>query len=406
MKESEFHKELEKCVRCGACKSLCPTYLSALDETMGARGRVTMLGALVEKRLKPTNELSQRIFSCIQCEACKDLCPTGIDIPEAIYHGRMYLRNFYTKDRILRKTIKFSLERMDSLFSVFKGLYKTAYPFLYRTGKLRYIPHMASTPFKNSIQVYKQERKKGRVALFVGCSVNYLYPHLGTALLQVLIARGYEVVVLKGEVCCGAPMRAMGLEDEAVLLAQKNIEIFNKMRAEAILSICPTCTLTIRKQYPLLTGGTIEKIMDINEFFIRHDIINDLQTEKRVVTYHDPCHLRYGLNIYREPRELLGNIKGIEFVEMQNAEECCGFGGFFSLNFKSLSKDIGKKKMSNITNTNADTVVTSCPGCMMQLEDLRRDADTDIQIIHMVELIAEAMQGKSVDSSHLTVNRI
>jgi glycolate oxidase iron-sulfur subunit len=361
---------------------------------MGARGRITLLGALIKRELKPTRELSYKIFSCILCEACKDLCPTGINIPEAIYQGRIHLKDVYVGGRMLSKTVKYSVSKMDSLFTILRVFSRTLYPLLYRTGKLRYIPDIPARPFKDSFQVYKSEQKIGRIALFVGCSVNYLYPRIGEALVDILIRSGYEVVVLKSEVCCGAPMRAMGFEDEAAILARKNIEIFNKMRAEAILSLCPTCTLTIRKQYPQLTSDTIKKIKDINEFFFENDIISGLEIPRRIVTYHDPCHLRYGLDIQKEPRKILKELKGIDFREMQNAEECCGFGGLFSLDFKSLSVDIGKKKMDSISRTGADTVVTSCPGCIMQLEDLRKAANAKINIIHIVELLAEAVQGQ------------
>jgi len=283
---------------------------------------------------------------------------------------------------------------MDTVFSILRGLQKFFYPPLYKAGRLRYMPEIALSSFKDSAQVYKKNTKNiGRVAVFVGCSVNYFYPHLGAALLNILLSKGYEVVVLKGEVCCGAPYRSFGLEKEARALAKKNIELFNKMRVEAILCMCPTCTMVIKTQYPLLAGESIKKIMDVNEFFLKKDIISGLKTVRKTITYHDPCHLRYGLGIKDEPREVLKGIQGVEFIEMQNAEECCGFGGFFSLNFKELSKTIGKKKMSDIQNTWVDTVVTSCPGCMIQLEDLKRETNAGINIMHIVEVLDEAMHG-------------
>jgi len=394
MNELQYFQELSKCVKCGACKAQCPTYLSALDETMGARGRIAMLGALTENRLVPTKVLSDRIFSCILCEACRDLCPTGINIPEAIYHGRVNLRDFYSRGRLLRTAIKLSYSKMDTAFSILRGLQRFSYPLLYKTGSIRYMPYIASTPFKNTARVHKGIKKIGRVAIFAGCSVNYFYPHLGEALLNILLTKGYEVVVLKGEVCCGAPMRTLGLEEEAAKLAKVNIGLFNKMRTEAILCMCPTCTLTIKKQYPLIAGDSIEKIMDVNEFFVKKDFINGLRTVRQVVTYHDPCHLHYGLGIKEEPRQILKGIQGIEFIEMQNAEECCGFGGFFSLNFKELSRTIGRRKINSISSTQVDTIATSCPGCMMQLEDLiRRDITNGVNIMHIVEILDEAMHG-------------
>ncbi len=157
--------------------------------------------------------------------------------------------------------------------------------------------------------------------------------------------------------------------------------------------MCPTCTMVIKEQYPILTGNTIQNIMDVNEFIIKYEIATDLEINKKIVTYHDPCHLNYGLGVKDKPRQILKGIKGIEFIEMKHADECCGFAGFFSLLFKDISSDIGRKKIENISNTSAEMVVTSCPGCILQIEALKRKTKTKIKIKHIVEVLDEAMHG-------------
>jgi glycolate oxidase iron-sulfur subunit len=385
--------EASKCVRCGACKSLCPTYLTTQNETLGARGRVAMLGELGRERLAPTAVLADMIYSCMLCGACKNLCPAGINIPEVIYQGRGALRKSFSRGRLLRGALKMSVSGLDNIFAILRGCQKLFYGRLYRAGLVGYVPEIAPTPFKKTHQVYKTINKTGRMAIFAGCSINYFYPNLGEALSNILLSKGYEVVVFRGEVCCGAPFRSMGLKEEALKLAEKNIEHFNKVRAEAIISMCPTCTMVIRDQYPRLTGNTINNIMDVNEFLIRYNIAANLETGPSVVTYHDPCHLSHGLGIRDNPRHILKKIKGIEFIEMRHADECCGFAGLFSLHFKNMSKSIGRKKIDNISDTGADTVVTSCPGCIMQLEALRKETGSKFEIRHIVEVIDEAMHG-------------
>ncbi|MBI4654493.1 MAG: (Fe-S)-binding protein [Nitrospirae bacterium] len=412
MNEAAYLNELAKCVRCGACKSRCPTYLTVLDETTGARGRITMLGALMGDRLAPSKRLSEKIFECILCGACKGLCPTGIDILETIYHGRIRLKGFYNKGHLLMMAMRLSASRMNSAFFILRGAQKLLYHSLYKLNKFPYIPEIASISFKEASQVYpvrkkfspsefsngvyKGTKRIGRVAIFVGCSVNYFYPHLGDSLLNVLLSKDYEVVVLKGEVCCGSPMRSLGLEAEAIALAKKNVELFSRVKADAILSLCPTCTITIKNEYPLLIGDGIEKMMDVNEFLINNDFYKGLKISPRVVSYHDPCHLNYGLGIRNEPREILKNIDGIEFVEMEDAGDCCGFGGLFSINFKELSQRIGNKKVKSIHNTHIDTLVTSCPGCITQFESIKRQVGFDIDILHIIELIDMAIRGYEV----------
>jgi len=363
---------------------------------MSARGRIAMLGEVYGDRLSHTGRLAEKIFSCMLCGACKNLCPTGINIPEAIYQGRAALRQSYKKGRLLRKVLKLSISKLDITFSILRVMQKLLYQPVQAAAGLHSVPPVTSRPFKKSVQVFKKMKKIGRVAIFAGCSINYFYPDLGNALSRVLLSRGYEVVVFKGEVCCGAPLRSLGLEPETTKLARQNIEHFNRVRAEAIISMCPTCTMVIKDQYPLLTGDTISNIMDMNEFILKYDIASGLEMEPCRVTYHDPCHLAYGLQIKKEPREILNSIKGIEMSEMKHPDECCGFAGLFSVHFKDISKTIGSNKMENICNTSADTVVTACPGCVMQLEGLKRETNAKIRIKHIVEIIDEAMHGPAV----------
>jgi glycolate oxidase iron-sulfur subunit len=398
MTATSYQQDLAKCVRCGTCKTLCPTYLITRNESMSARGRVAMLGEVYGDRLSHTRRLADKIFSCMLCGACKGLCPTGINIPEAMYQGRAALRKSYKKGRFLGKALKLSVLRPDITFPILRIIQKLLYQPLQGAAGLRYIPPVTSRPFNRTVQVYKNRKKRGRVAIFAGCSINYFYPNLGNALLRVLLTRGYEVVVFKGEVCCGAPLRSLGLEPETAKLARQNIEHFNRVRAEAIISMCPTCTMVIKDQYPVLTGDTISNIVDINEFMLQHDLSSGLETEPCTVTYHDPCHLTYGLQIKKEPRDILRSIKGVEVSEMKHSEECCGFAGLFSMHFRDISKTIGSNKIENIRNSLADTVVTSCPGCVMQLERLKREEDAKISVRHIIEIIDEAMHGQT-DSS-------
>ena len=186
MDKPDCMSELSKCVRCGACKTYCPTYLTTHNESMGARGRVAMLGELGMKRLEPSKVLADRIFSCMLCGACKGLCPAGINIPEIIYQGRADLKNYYRKNRLLQQVMKYSVPRLDAVFSMLRVLQKTGRP-----GMLRNMPEIAQKPFKKSIQVYKNIKKKGRIAIFAGCSVNYLYPDLGNALSGILLSKGF-----------------------------------------------------------------------------------------------------------------------------------------------------------------------------------------------------------------------
>jgi glycolate oxidase iron-sulfur subunit len=387
MKHAEYEEELSRCVRCGSCKAYCPTYDEGLTEAMAARGRLTLLRGLLTHQLKPSPLLSERIFSCIQCGACEKLCPPGLHIMEMMYHARTLLKFADQKTRYLAPLIRFLVKRPQLGFKAARILNPFVHTFLAQRDILPFPLLLPNAPLRDDQQVYKPERKIGRVALFTGCSINYLLPSLGISLINILVHLGYEVVLPKGEVCCGAPLRSLGMEDEAAALAKKNLTIFSRLNAEAVLSLCPTCVLSLKHHYPVLAGRGLDHVMDISGFL--HDKWDPSHHSPlrnfRKVTYHDPCHLSYSLGIKKEPRDLIQRA-GAELVESGD-EGCCGFGGTFSLAFRDLSRSLMGKRAAAYRKTGSAAVITACPGCMLQLGGGMKD----IPVFHLVELLEEAI---------------
>lgn len=362
--------DLSRCVRCGSCKALCPTYSQETVEPMTARGRLALLWGLERKALSPTALLNERLFSCALCGICEAACPTGMEITEAIYSARSALRASDSKRRYLRAAAGFALRRPALAFGAASFL-RPLMPYILRKAGVPFGLDIPDEPLRGRRRIFKGTKtSRGRVALFTGCSVNYIFPHLGKRLIEMLLTLGYEVVLPPAEVCCGAPLRALGLEDEAVELSKKNIEVFGRLHAETVLSLCPTCTLTLKRHYPALTGAGIENAMDASEFLSgRLDARSEVS--RGAVVYHDPCHLRYGLGVKEQPRRLLAE-RGYEVVEKEPG--CCGFS--LSLTHEKLSAGL-------LEGFKADgTVVTACPGCMMQLRRRHK------RVVHLIEALA------------------
>lgn len=389
MQTSAYITELSKCVRCGSCKAFCPTYDEDLTEPMGARGRLTLLRGLMTRQLKPSALLNDRIFSCILCGTCENLCPLQIGITEAIYHGRRLLSPSDRSRRYLRMLVNFSIQRPMLSYRIARAMRYMGLSLQRISAILGTTPFnitIPDAPLRNEHQVYRPERKIGRVAVFTGCSINFLFPHLGASLINVLLHLGYEVVLPMGEVCCGAPLRSLGLEGKAIKMAERNHEVFSRLNAEAILSLCPTCILSIKLHYPRLIGKGLDNAMDISSF-----LIDRIETQPlypihglKTVTFHDPCHLKYPLGIEREPRDLI-RLTGVELVEAEG-KGCCGFGGVFGLQFRDISMSLLKKRADAYLSTGAEAVITSCPGCMLQLSSGLKDR----QVLHIIELLEEA----------------
>ncbi len=378
---TNLEKELLKCVRCGSCKVLCPTYQHGALEVTSARGRLVLLRGLLTGDIKPSPLLNERIFSCILCGACAGKCPLGIDIPEAIYHGRALLSKTDKERKQLRTIARFTTRWPDLSFKMLRMSQQVVLPYLYKKEIIPFIPEFPEIVHRSRGQVYKASQKRGRVAVFSGCSVQHLFPHLEEALIHVLNKLGYEVILPKGLVCCGAPLRTLGMEDESVVRARKNLSILNKLTVEAVLSLCPTCTLTLKTDYPKMVGKGVENAMDISVFL--NDKLEPARAAGKTAVYHDPCHLKYGLGIEREPREMITKA-GLELIGPRE-QGCCGFGGVFCMSQQEMSNTLLTACTTHLKQPESDTVITSCPGCMLQLNR----TVTDRPVLHLIELIEE-----------------
>jgi len=387
-------EHMEHCIRCGSCKATCPTYAQDTTEGMGARGRVMLVRALVRGELEQAPLLAQRLYSCLLCGLCEPLCPMGVDVTGIVYHGLARLWAFDPRGSLMRKLQREGFLHPGRTFSAGRILNPVLGPIAKKAGivpaglvpfdiKLPNAPlkksFLKKTPNKKQKSVFEPEGKAvGRVSVFAGCATNYIYPRIGHALIETLLSLGYEVVLPEGEVCCGAPLRAMGMEADAVELARANIEAFNSIEADAVLSPCPTCTLAIKKHYPGIVGQAIDNAMDPAEFLLkRAEHLNiDKYNLNGAVMYHEPCHLGAGLGAGGAPRAILDAL-GVEFTEPVN-KTCCG------LSQAGVYPDISDAQLEGLSREYADagTLITACPGCMAQLSR-RHD-----NVRHILELLA------------------
>ncbi len=352
---------------------------------MSGRGRITILNGIISGGIKPSRGALSKVFSCIQCGACARNCPPGINIPEVIYTGRKFLKRYAGSDRALRGITKLALKHPDICFDISQISRKPVHNYLKRKGLIPDAYTIPETSLKDLPQVIGPNQKRGRVAVFRGCSTNYFFPQLGRSLVRFLLNSGYEVVLPKAEVCCGVPFRSLGMEKQAKDFARKNYEIFGRIQADAVISLCPTCTMALKHEYLHLINKSIENATDLSSFIESH---NRFTFTNRVTTrafYHDPCHMLYSLNIKDEPREVLDRC-GISIVDNVR-HACCGFGGIYSIKFGDASMKQALARRQEIEKAGVETVITSCPGCMLQLKKVMGSVD----VIHIVEVIEKAM---------------
>ena len=237
-----------------------------------------------------------------------------------------------------------------------------------------------------------------KVALFATCLVDQLCPQVGVSTVEVLRRLGCEVVFDERQTCCGQPAFNTGYRKEAKKFARRFIEIFEETDAEAIVSPSGSCTAMVKHFHELFPDeekwrerakNIAAKTYEFTSF-----LVNVLKVEKLdssfhgKITWHDACHGLRELNLNSEPRKLLKNLDGSEFVEMQNADSCCGFGGTFSVKYPEISVAILDKKIECIEKSGADVVVSCDASCLMQIGGRLSRRGSKVRTMHVAEILA------------------
>jgi glycolate oxidase iron-sulfur subunit len=276
--------------------------------------------------------------------------------------------------------------------------------FLKALGQGRNIPEIAKVFLRDMVKKVNKPQDgkapKMRVGFFMGCATDFIYPELGLKLIDFLTKRGVEVVIPDEQNCCGAAIYFSGDFDTGRMLAEQNIKAFNDV--DYIVTACGTCSSTLKDYQKYLPDTEDQqkryeafekKVKDMTEFVI--DVMKikpeELKLKKefegKTATWHDPCHLVRYQNIKDQPRNILKALKGLKYVEMPNADLCCGMGGSFSVYHYDITKKIADKKMDGIKATGADIVVTACPGCMINLIDNTLRNKMPQKVHHLLELV-------------------
>ena len=244
----------------------------------------------------------------------------------------------------------------------------------------------------------KLAKPKHHVAYFVGCYAPNFAPETAAATIHVLNKNQAEVTV-PDFVCCGLPAAGYGDMESARDLARKNIELASKVKIDAIVTPCASCS-SFLKDYTKLLADDPEwaekarefagKVRDISELLVDIGLNTEMGELKRKVTFHDPCHLSHYQKIKNQPRTILKSIPGVEFVDMAESDMCCGAAGSYAFKNYDLSQKVLERKMGNVAKTGADTLVSSCPACIMQLACGVSQQKLPISVLEIVELLDEA----------------
>ena len=327
-KLEDFAEDINKCSKCGLCQSVCPVYKITGNDCAVSRGKFVMLDGVLKGDLKLNKNINKYLDLCLKCDKCKSFCPSAIDVCK-IFETAKYE---YAKKTLSGKFIFFLESKY--IFGNFINLFKTL-----------------SKPFRKKFS--KKSPDCLKVLYFKGC-VNNILPHTDNILNKLLENSNVEIIE-KDFDCCGLPFLSSGNLERFEEVKQHNLKMFD-CDFDYILTDCASCE-SILKIY------VDAKFINIGELIVMLNI--KFRFKKPVtVTFHKPCHLEN--DDFLKP--LIDNCENVEYIEMKDYDECCGFAGEFALKNNKISRLIAKNKAANIINSNAKYVITSCPGCELGLQ--------------------------------------
>jgi glycolate dehydrogenase iron-sulfur subunit len=411
----DYDKSLT-CIHCGLCLSSCPTYLETGNENESPRGRIYLMRAVQDGRLPVDDTTTRHIDLCLGCRACEAVCPSGVPYGELLEATRDHFEKNYRRSlgqRLLRRLL------IEKIFPFPARLKAALWPvrWMQALRAQRWLPPfareaLALLPAKTKevclpeISPATMTPARGRVGFVSGCVMSVLFGETNAASVRLLNRAGYEVVTPPGQGCCGALYAHGGNLAEARACARRNIAVFESEDLDAIIINAAGCGSTLKEYGHLLHEDPVwaergrqfsAKVKDLTEW-----LTPSLFSERgafRAVTYHDACHLAHPQRITRQPRELVRAVAGAAFVALPESDVCCGSAGSYNLTEPEMADRLQRRKIENILKTGAEVVVTTNPGCLLQIRaGLQKAGATHVRVLHIADFLDDTAATRSLSS--------
>lgn len=423
---TELDEQMIACMRCGMCQAVCPLYAETGREADVARGKIVLLERLSQELLKDPKGVKQRLDNCLLCGSCAAACPSGVKVLDLFLKARTIINGYLGLPPAKKAVFRQILTRpalfngLISIASKFQGVFtrSTGSEILgtscarFESGPLkdRHFMPLARIPWHKQVPEINEAAGPGdaKVAFFPGCLVDKVFPDVAQSVRKSLGHHGIKIYMPAQQSCCGIPALSSGDSKSFVQLVRQNIRLFAGKDFQFLVTPCATCTATIKEIWPIMgefflpeekekIAEISEKTMDITQYLADKVSLQALAGDQGLgikITYHDPCHLKKTLNVHTQPRALIRSNPDYTFVEMDEADRCCGMGGSFGLQNYELSKKVGDRKLHNIVQSGAEVVSTACPACMLQIIDMLSRSNSQIRVMHAVQIYAQNLPSK------------
>jgi glycolate oxidase iron-sulfur subunit len=426
-------KILRTCVHCGFCTATCPTYLLLGDELDSPRGRIYLIKDMLEGGKPASREVVKHVDRCLSCLSCMTTCPSGVHYMHLVDHARTHIEKTYKRpfsDRALRALLALvlpypnrfrlallaakvgapfrplvaRLPRVGNRLAAMLDLAPAQLPNRNRTDRPGTFPADTSAQEISTLFQTGEDKapapRRGRVALLRGCAQSVLRPDFNEAAIRLLNRHGVEVVLPKGEGCCGALTHHMGREDSAHGHAKRTIDAWiaemDGPGLDAIVVTASGCGTTI-KDYGFMfrddpayaeKAARVSAIAkDVTEYMAEIGLLPPVEDTDLVVAYHSACSMQHGQAIRTEPKNLLKKA-GFTVKDVPEGHICCGSAGTYNILQPEIAARLRDRKVANIERVKPDLIATGNIGCATQI-----GKGTDIPILHTVELLDWATGG-------------
>jgi glycolate oxidase iron-sulfur subunit len=409
-------KILRSCVHCGFCTATCPTYLLLGDELDSPRGRIYLIKDMLENNRPAPAEVVKHVDRCLSCLACMTTCPSGVHYMHLVDHARAYIQATYKRplgDRLLRLALSYvlpsrNLFRAALLFARIGAPLKSIAARIPGLGARlaamlalapAQLPARVATEGPATFAAPNSAGKRRRVALLTGCAQAVLAPEINAATIRLLNRAGIDVVLPKGEACCGSLVHHMGYEERALAQARAAIDVWTReLEAgglDAILVTASGCGTTIKDYgfmlrddpaYAEKASRIAALAKDVTEYLDKLDLPFS-NPSGLVVAYHSACSMQHGQKVTLEPKNLLRRA-GYVVRDVPEGHICCGSAGTYNILQPEIAGRLRARKIANIARTKPDLIAAGNIGCITQIA-----AGTSIPIVHTAELLDWACGG-------------
>ena len=434
--ENTLREVAKDCVHCGFCLPACPTYQLWAEEMDSPRGRIYLVNQLLDGA-ELTAAAAEHFDRCLGCMACMTACPSGVQYDQLIEAARVWTEEARrsgpapvqasadgkrpVRDRIARAAI-FSLfpypRRLRAMTAPLRAAQRTGLdrrlarsslparvsPVL--GAALRLAPPSVSAAAARPLpeRVPALGTRRAVVGMLTGCVQSVFFPRVNAATARVLAAEGCDVIIPRGQGCCGALSLHSGREAEAGAFARRTIAVFEQAGVDAVVVNSAGCGSAMKEYERLLggsDGGWAERaaemsgmVRDLAEFLAELGPTAPRHPLPVTAAYHDACHLAHAQGITRQPRELLRAIPGLTLVEVPDAGTCCGSAGVYNLLQPAAASELGARKAESVQSTGAPLLISANPGCSLQIASALAERGQDIAVAHTAEVLDASIRGR------------